>query len=76
MSSVMLETEAMQRSIDLLGFEVAPAVKATLRHEKVSGVTTLPSSGGEPTSSLRSSAIGSSTLRVWPRRSSGAKHSV
>jgi probable LLM family oxidoreductase len=37
MSSAMLETEAMQRSIALLGSEVAPAVKAALRHEKVSG---------------------------------------
>ena len=35
-SSAMLETEAMQRSIELLGSEVAPAVKAALRHEKVS----------------------------------------
>jgi probable LLM family oxidoreductase len=31
MSSAMLETEAMQRSIELLGSEVAPAVKAALR---------------------------------------------
>ncbi|MEX2693015.1 LLM class flavin-dependent oxidoreductase [Rhizobium mongolense] len=30
MSSAMLETEAMQRSIELLGTEVAPAVKAAL----------------------------------------------
>jgi len=30
MSSAMLETEAMQRSITLLGTEVAPAVKAAL----------------------------------------------
>jgi alkanesulfonate monooxygenase SsuD/methylene tetrahydromethanopterin reductase-like flavin-dependent oxidoreductase (luciferase family) len=30
MSSPMLETEAMQRSIELLGSEVAPAVKAAL----------------------------------------------
>jgi len=30
MSSAMLETEAMQRSIELLGTEVAPAVKTTL----------------------------------------------
>jgi hypothetical protein len=37
MSSAMLETEAMQRSIALLGSEVAPAVKAALRDEKVSG---------------------------------------
>jgi hypothetical protein len=37
MSSVMPETEAMQRSIDLLGFEVASAVNTTLRHEKVNG---------------------------------------
>ena len=37
MSSVMQKTEAMQRSIDLLGFEVAPAVRTTLRHEKVNG---------------------------------------
>jgi probable LLM family oxidoreductase len=37
MSSAMLETEAMQRSIELLGSEVAPAVKAALRDEKVSG---------------------------------------
>jgi probable LLM family oxidoreductase len=37
MSSAMLETEAMQRSIALLGSEVAPAVKAAFRHEKVSG---------------------------------------
>jgi probable LLM family oxidoreductase len=33
MSSAMLETEAMQRSIELLGSEVAPAVKAALRQE-------------------------------------------
>ena len=33
MSSAMLETEAMQRSIELLGTEVAPAVKAALRKE-------------------------------------------
>jgi len=31
MSSAMLETEAMQRSIALLGSEVAPAVKTSLR---------------------------------------------
>ena len=37
MSSVMPETEAMQRSIDLLGFEVATAARTTLRHEKVNG---------------------------------------
>jgi alkanesulfonate monooxygenase SsuD/methylene tetrahydromethanopterin reductase-like flavin-dependent oxidoreductase (luciferase family) len=30
MSSAMLETEAMQRSIELLGSEVSPAVKAAL----------------------------------------------
>jgi len=33
MSSAMLETDAMQRSIELLGTDVAPAVKAML-HEK------------------------------------------
>jgi probable LLM family oxidoreductase len=37
MSSAMLETEAMQRSIELLGSEVAPAVKAALRQEKIHG---------------------------------------
>jgi len=37
MSSAMLETEAMQRSIELLGSEVAPAVKAALRQEKIRG---------------------------------------
>ena len=37
MSSAMLETEAMQRSIELLGSEVAPAIKAALRTEKVGG---------------------------------------
>ena len=37
MSSAMLETEAMQRSIELLGSEVAPAIKAALRNEKVGG---------------------------------------
>jgi hypothetical protein len=39
MSSVMPETEAMQRSIDLLGFEVASAARTAtaLRHEKVNG---------------------------------------
>jgi probable LLM family oxidoreductase len=36
MSSAMLETEAMQRSIALLGSEVAPAVKAALRRETAS----------------------------------------
>ncbi len=30
MSSAMLETEAMQRSITLLGTEVAPAIKARI----------------------------------------------
>ncbi|WP_407026508.1 hypothetical protein RMS29_015200 [Agrobacterium rosae] len=30
MSSAMLETKAMQRSIELLGSEVSPAVKAVL----------------------------------------------
>lgn len=35
MSSAMLETDAMQRSIQLLGTDVAPAVKAVL-HEKSS----------------------------------------
>lgn len=33
MSSAMLETEAMQRSIELLGTEVAPAVKTVLREK-------------------------------------------
>jgi alkanesulfonate monooxygenase SsuD/methylene tetrahydromethanopterin reductase-like flavin-dependent oxidoreductase (luciferase family) len=37
MSSAMLETEAMQRSVELLGSEVAPAVKAALRQEKIRG---------------------------------------
>ncbi len=37
MSSAMLETEAMQRSIELLGSEVAPTVKAALRQEKIRG---------------------------------------
>ena len=37
MSSAMLETEAMRRSIELLGSEVVPAVKAALRHEKPGG---------------------------------------
>ena len=37
MSSAMLGTEAMQRSIELLGSEVAPAVKAALRQEKIRG---------------------------------------
>jgi probable LLM family oxidoreductase len=37
MSSAMLETDAMQRSIALLGSEVAPAVKAALRRETASG---------------------------------------
>lgn len=30
MSSAMLETQAMQRSIELLGTEVAPAIRAEL----------------------------------------------
>jgi len=34
MSSAMLETEAMRRSIELLGSEVAPAVRAALRQEQ------------------------------------------
>jgi hypothetical protein len=33
MSSAMLETQAMQRSIELLGSEVAPAVKSALPQE-------------------------------------------
>jgi probable LLM family oxidoreductase len=37
MSSAMLETEAMQRSIELLGSEVAPAVKAALHQETIRG---------------------------------------
>ena len=35
MSSAMLETEAMQRSIELLGTDVAPAIKAALRAESL-----------------------------------------
>ncbi len=37
MSSAMLETEAMQRSIELLGTEVAPAVKAALGEKSPRG---------------------------------------
>jgi hypothetical protein len=37
MTSVMPETEAMQRSIDMLGFEVASAARTALRHEKADG---------------------------------------
>jgi hypothetical protein len=33
----MLGTDAMQRSIELFGSEVAPAVKAALRKEKIRG---------------------------------------
>ena len=33
----MLETDAMQRSIELLGSDVAPVVKAALRKEKMRG---------------------------------------
>jgi hypothetical protein len=37
MSSAMLETEAMQRSIELLGTDVAPVVKEILSKEKTHG---------------------------------------
>jgi hypothetical protein len=37
MSSAMQGTEAMQRSIELLGSEAAPAVKAALGQEKIRG---------------------------------------